>query len=201
MSTSLGDIILELHRDKAPISVTNFLEYVDGGFYDGTIFHRVIPNFMIQGGGFTADLKQKAARPPIRNEWTNGLRNERGTIAMARLPQPDSATSQFFINVRDNATLDGDVATGSPGYAVFGRVADGLEVIDAIKIVRTTRSGMHEALPVEAVTMVKVARISEEDARKRIEASKAARAEKEAKAAEAPPEDPKSDQKSDQPSR
>jgi len=194
MSTSKGDIILELKRDKAPISVANFLEYVDAEFYDGTIFHRVIPNFMIQGGGFTGDLKQKAARPPIRNEWTNGLRNERGTIAMARLPQPDTATSQFFINVRDNATLDGDVATGSPGYAVFGRVVDGLDVVDAIKSVRTSRAGVHEALPVEPVVIVKVARLSEDDAKKRIEESKAAKA---AAAAEAASGESKGDQKAD----
>ncbi len=134
MKTSLGTIVIELYPDKAPISVENFLKYVDSGFYNGTIFHRVISNFMIQGGGFTADREQKATRPPIKNESTNGLKNVRGTIAMARMSDPNSATAQFFINVQDNPGLD---YPSYGGYAVFGKVVEGMDVVDKIKAVPT----------------------------------------------------------------
>ncbi len=134
MQTSMGKVVIELSPDKAPISVENFLKYVDSGFYDGTIFHRVISNFMIQGGGFTANREQKGTRPPIKNESKNGLKNLRGTIAMARLPDPDSATAQFFINVQDNAGLD---YPSYGGYAVFGKVVEGMDVVDKIKAVPT----------------------------------------------------------------
>jgi len=133
--TSQGTILLELNREKAPLTVNNFLRYVDDGFYDGTIFHRVIPDFVIQGGGFEPGLIQKQTRPPIRNESDNGLRNDRGTIAMARTNDPDSATSQFYINVVDNDSLN--ATAGANGYTVFGRVIDGLDVVDRIAEVET----------------------------------------------------------------
>lgn len=139
LETTLGDIVLELNAEKAPISTYNFIRYVEEGFYHGTIFHRVIRDFMLQGGGYTPqmDLKRLELRPPIKNEWQNGLKNERGTIAMARLPdQPDSATSQFFINVVDNVAgtaNDLDSPRDGAGYAVFGRVVEGMEVVDKIK--------------------------------------------------------------------
>ncbi len=136
MKTSLGDITLELYPDKAPKSVENFLAYVKSGFYNGTVFHRVIPGFMIQGGGFTADLRQKKTRAPIAIESRNGLSNLRGTLAMARTADPNSATAQFFINTVDNPRLDyaGDA---NPGYAVFGKVVDGMDVVDKIRAVPT----------------------------------------------------------------
>jgi cyclophilin family peptidyl-prolyl cis-trans isomerase len=137
LETSMGDIVIELEREKAPVTVENFLGYVEKGFYDRTIFHRVIQGFMIQGGGFTAEMKDKPTEAPIVNEASGGLKNERGTIAMARTNNPDSATSQFFINHKDNANLNyGGPAT--PGYAAFGRVVEGMEVVDAIAAVRTT---------------------------------------------------------------
>ncbi len=139
MQTSEGDVYLELYNDKAPLSVANFLNYAKEGFYDGTIFHRVISTFMIQGGGFTEDLERKPTKDPIKNEANNGLKNLRGTIAMARLPDPHSATSQFFINVQDNAALNftGEQNTNTWGYAVFGEVVKGMDVVDEIRFTAT----------------------------------------------------------------
>ncbi|MHC4149284.1 MAG: peptidylprolyl isomerase [Planctomycetota bacterium] len=137
LETSMGDIVIELEREKTPVTVENFLRYVEKGFYDGTIFHRVIPKFMIQGGGFTADMKDKPTEAPIVNEASGGLKNERGTIAMARTNDPESATSQFFINHGDNPNLNYGGAAG-PGYAAFGKVVEGMEVVDAIAAVGTT---------------------------------------------------------------
>lgn len=153
VSTSTGDIKLELYEKEAPITVANFLSYASDGFYDGTVFHRVINNFMIQGGGFTADMKQKPTKPPIKNEADNGLKNERGTIAMARTAAVDSATSQFFINHTDNAFLDNGVRDF--GYAVFGKVVEGMEVVDKIAAVRTKAGDV----PVETVTIVSVKKV------------------------------------------
>jgi cyclophilin family peptidyl-prolyl cis-trans isomerase len=151
--TSLGKFTVELDQKKAPITVENFLGYVRAGHFDGTIFHRVIPGFMVQGGGFDAQLNQKRVGPPIVNEAKNGLRNERGTIAMARTNDPNSATAQFFVNTVNNDFLN--KKTGSDGYAVFGRVVSGMDVVDKIEKVRTaTRNGM-ENVPVEPVTVVK----------------------------------------------
>lgn len=135
ISTSKGDIVVELNQEKAPVSVANFLKYVNENFYDGTIFHRVIKGFMIQGGGMTADMRQKQTNPPIVNEAKNGLKNDRGTIAMARTSDPDSATSQFFINHADNDFLNYGVRDA--GYAVFGKVVEGMDVVDAIANVKT----------------------------------------------------------------
>ncbi len=138
METSLGNVKLELFTKEAPISVRNFLGYVTGGFYDGTVYHRVIPNFMIQGGGFTADLQQKQTNPPIKNEADNGLKNRRSTLAMARTMVVDSATAQFFINVKDNGFLDHrDKTQQGYGYAVFGKVSEGMDVVDKIAAVKT----------------------------------------------------------------
>lgn len=142
METSMGPIEVELYADKAPESVKNFLAYAKDGFYDGTVFHRVINNFMIQGGGFTADMKKKDTKPPVKNEATNGLKNERGTLAMARTPVVDSATAQFFINVKDNDFLNHrDTSPSGYGYAVFGKVTSGMEVVDKIKAVKTGACG------------------------------------------------------------
>jgi peptidyl-prolyl cis-trans isomerase A (cyclophilin A) len=154
MSTSKGDIKIELFKDKAPITVENFLSYVNDGFYDGTIFHRVIPNFMIQGGGFTPDFKQKPTKQPIKNEAANGLKNLRGTMAMARTQDVDSATSQFFINLVDNGFLDKGVR--DYGYAVFGKVIDGMDVVDAIGAVETGHKGMYGDVPQEDVVIKSV---------------------------------------------
>ena len=137
MDTSLGTIKIELFEDKAPITVKNFLGYVDDKFYDGTVFHRVIPNFMIQGGGMEPGLKEKRTKDPIKNESDNGLPNVRGAIAMARTNQPNSATAQFFINVKDNSFLDKAQARDGVGYCVFGRVIEGMDVVDKIKAVKT----------------------------------------------------------------
>ncbi|NJL43794.1 MAG: peptidyl-prolyl cis-trans isomerase [Nitrosarchaeum sp.] len=156
IETSEGVIELELDAGKAPVTVENFLGYVDAGFYDGTIFHRVIDGFMIQGGGFTPDGSQKKTRAPILLESGNGLRNARGTIAMARTSVPDSATSQFFINVVDNAFLD--KAPGNDGYAVFGRVTKGMDVVDRIAKVSTRSKGGNRDWPVQDVVIVRVAR-------------------------------------------
>ena len=145
LETSLGTIKIALDRDKAPISTENFLAYVRAGHYDGTIFHRVIPNFMIQGGGFDASMKQKPTKPPIKNEAKNGLKNRRGTVAMARTNDPDSATSQFFINVKDNTALD--YGMRNPGYAVFGEVVEGMDVVDRIVAVPTTMRGPYSDVP------------------------------------------------------
>jgi cyclophilin family peptidyl-prolyl cis-trans isomerase len=152
----MGDITLQLDRQAAPATVDNFLRYVQEGFYDGTIFHRVIPDFMIQAGGHTADMTLKQTHPPIVNESANNLKNSRGSIAMARTDQPDSATSQLFINLVDNHRLD--YAPARPGYAVFGRVIDGMKVADAIARVPTTTHGPHSNAPVEPV-IIKSARI------------------------------------------
>lgn len=157
VSTNHGDITLELYKDRAPVSVENFIEYANEGFYDGTLFHRVVPKFMIQGGGFTRSLEEKPTRPPIQNEATNGLRNLRGTLAMARRQTLRSATSQFYINVADNRMLD---HTGfSPadfGYAVFGRVLDGMDVVEKIAAVPTGSSGGMDDVPVEPVVITGV---------------------------------------------
>jgi cyclophilin family peptidyl-prolyl cis-trans isomerase len=158
LSTNKGDITIELDAAKAPASVANFLNYVDSGHYDGTVFHRVIAGFMIQGGGLTADMKQKKTHPPIKNEWKNGLKNMRGSVAMARLGgNADSATSQFFINVVDNSFLDRPQPDGA-AYAVFGKVVAGMEVVDEIRKVPTGDKGGHSDVPIEAVTITKVAR-------------------------------------------
>ncbi len=150
LQTSKGDIIIELNPQAAPISVDNFLRYVEEGFYDGTIFHRVIYNFMIQGGGFTKDMQQKETHKPIKNEANNGLSNYRGTIAMARANDPDSATAQFFINHIDNYKLDYN-SEQYPGYAVFGKMIEGFDVLDEIaKVETTTRQGYND-VPVEPV--------------------------------------------------
>ena len=151
LSTSAGDIHIELYADKAPISVKNFLAYVESGHYDGTIFHRVIPDFMIQGGGFTTDMQQKKTNAPIKNEADNGLSNEPYTLAMARTSDINSATCQFFINLADNTFLDH--GTRDFGYAVFGKVVKGTEVVDKIAEVKTGRNGGHSDVPLTAVTI------------------------------------------------
>jgi cyclophilin family peptidyl-prolyl cis-trans isomerase len=156
-NTSKGDFTVELFSDDAPISAENFLAYVDSEFFDGTIFHRVIPGFMIQGGGFTEDMKQKSGRDPIKNEAKNGRKNLRGTLSMARTNDVNSATSQFFINLKDNDFLDNKA--GSFGYAVFGQVTSGMDVVDAIAKVKTGRRGHHDDVPVEAVIITKVSRV------------------------------------------
>jgi cyclophilin family peptidyl-prolyl cis-trans isomerase len=153
METSLGTVKLELDDVKAPLTVANFLSYVDEKFFDNTIFHRVIPDFMIQGGGFAPGLRQKTTKAPVKNESPNGLSNVRGSIAMARTNDPDSATAQFFINVVDNArSLD------KPRYCVFGKVVEGMDVVDKIKAVATGRRGMHENVPVQEVVIQSVRR-------------------------------------------
>lgn len=157
LKTSLGEIELQLDAEKAPITVENFLAYVDAGFYNGLIFHRVIENFMIQGGGFDAEMTQKATQPPIRNESDNGLSNRRGTIAMARTRAPDSATAQFFINTVNNFNLDG--ASSRPGYAVFGEVVRGMDVVDRIRAVQTTSRNRMADVPVEPVVIESAARV------------------------------------------
>jgi peptidyl-prolyl cis-trans isomerase B (cyclophilin B) len=157
METSMGDITIELFKDKAPISAENFLSYMNDGFYDGLIFHRVIRSFMIQGGGFTPDMKQKDTKAPIKNEAGNGLSNKRGTIAMARTQVVDSATSQFFINVKDNLQLDhSDETARGFGYCVFGKVTGGMDVVDEIKKVKTTTHGQYQDVPAEPVLIKKV---------------------------------------------
>jgi peptidyl-prolyl cis-trans isomerase A (cyclophilin A) len=145
--TSAGDIVLELDREKAPKTVDNFVQYVKAGHYDGTIFHRVIPGFMIQGGGMKPDLSEKPTRPPIPLESRNGLLNLAGTVAMARTNDPNSATSQFFINVADNAFLDQANSRDGNGYAVFGKVIAGMDVVDKIKAVPTKSAGPHQNVP------------------------------------------------------
>lgn len=154
LSTSLGDIVVELDAAKAPKTVENFLQYVNDKHYDGTVFHRVIGNFMIQGGGFGADMQQKATRAPIPLEASNGLKNDRGTIAMARTSNPNSATSQFFINVVDNAGLNAPSPDGH-GYTVFGKVVAGMDVVDKIRAVPVGNRGMHQNVPQTPVTIVK----------------------------------------------
>ena len=155
LETSKGTMVIELDAEKAPKSAANFVEYVKDGFYDGLIFHRVIPNFMVQGGGMNPDMSQKANKAPIQNEANNGLKNDRGTLAMARTNDPHSATSQFFINLKDNDFLNH--TSESPagwGYAVFGKVTEGLETIDEIAKVQTDNVGGHGDVPTEAVTII-----------------------------------------------
>ena len=157
LSTGFGEVTIELYDAEAPISVQNFLQYVEDGFFDGTIFHRVIPDFVLQGGGFTADMKQKKTRPPIKNEAENGLKNKRGTLSMARTHEIDSATSQFFINLKDNDFLDH--GTRDFGYAVFAKVTDGMEIIDRIAQVATGNHGMHQDVPLEPVVILSAKRV------------------------------------------
>jgi cyclophilin family peptidyl-prolyl cis-trans isomerase len=159
LKTSRGSIVIELFEEESSVTVGNFLKYVEAGFYDGTIFHRVIPEFMIQGGGFTAGMQRKQTHPAIVNEASHGLKNDRGTIAMARQTAPDTATSQFFINQRDNDSLN-YVAGVKPGYAVFGRVVEGMDVVDGIASVKTTRKGPYSDVPVEAVVIESAAVVS-----------------------------------------
>ncbi len=156
MSTNQGDITLELFPDLAPITVKNFLDYADSGFYNGLIFHRVIPDFMIQGGGFEPDLKRRETRAPIRNEASNGLLNGRGSIAMARTSDINSATAQFFINLKHNTFLNHGARDF--GYAVFGRVVDGMDIVDQIAVVPTRRVGPHANLPAKPVVIRSVQR-------------------------------------------
>lgn len=157
IQTSMGDIKIELYQDKAPISVKNFITYAEENAYDGTIFHRVIDGFMVQGGGFTKDFKQKPTHAPIKNEADNGLKNVRGTLAMARTSVVDSATSQFFINVTDNSFLDFRGKNPSEyGYAVFGKVIDGMDVVDKMKKVKTGSYGPHQDVPKETVEILHV---------------------------------------------
>jgi peptidyl-prolyl cis-trans isomerase A (cyclophilin A) len=148
--TSMGNIVLELNAQAAPVTVKNFLGYVEDGFYDGTIFHRVIPGFMIQGGGFTKEMQKKQTRDPIVNEASNGLGNERGTIAMARTSDPDSATCQFFINHNNNMPLN-YASASNPGYAVFGKVTEGMDTVDAIASTKTTTRGGYQNVPVTPI--------------------------------------------------
>jgi cyclophilin family peptidyl-prolyl cis-trans isomerase len=156
MKTSKGDLTIELDAQSAPKTVENFLNYARAGHYDGTIFHRVIANFMIQGGGFTPDMKQKGTKPPIVNESSNGLSNKKYTIAIARTSVPDSATSQFFINVTDNDFLDKAKSGDRVGYCVFGKVTSGTDVVEAIKAVATTNKNGHGDVPVETVLIESV---------------------------------------------
>lgn len=159
METSLGTVVIELYPDKAPKTVANFLGYVQSGHYDGTLFHRVIPNFMVQGGGFTTDMNEKQSRDPVVNESANGLENKRGTLAVARAAQPDSGTCQFFINLRDNAFLDRARFNDKVGYCVFGKVIEGMDVVDKIATVKTGNRGVYNDVPVEDV-VIKSARVA-----------------------------------------
>ena len=157
METSKGTIVLEVFPDEAPETVKNFLQYVRWGHYDGTIFHRVIPDFMIQGGGFSTDMKRQATEMPVRNEADNGLKNKRGTVAMARTPDPHSATDQFFINTKSNGFLNHKNTTAEGwGYTVFGKVVKGMDVVNAISGVKTAKKGMMSNVPVEPVKIIKM---------------------------------------------
>jgi len=155
--TTLGDFTVELLEKAAPLSAANFLKYIDDGFFDGTIFHRVVPGFVIQGGGFTEDMTQKRTQPPVKNEADNGLKNQRGTLSMARTSDVNSATSQFFVNLKDNDFLDH--SRGNFGYAVFARVTAGMDVIDKIAAVATGKKRGFDDVPVEAVIMKSVRRM------------------------------------------
>lgn len=155
LQTSEGDIRIELNAEKAPKSVANFLQYVKAGHYNGVVFHRVIPNFMVQTGGYDAKLNQRPTKPPIPLESHNGLSNLRGTVAMARTNDPNSATAQFFINVVDNFFLDGEPDNPASGYAVFGQVVEGMDVVDKIRAAETTSRGMHQNLPIKAIFITK----------------------------------------------
>lgn len=157
--TTLGDFSIEFFEKEAPVSVANFLKYIDDGFFDGTIFHRIVPGFVIQGGGFTEDMTQKKTLPPIKNEADNGLKNSRGSLSMARTNDVNSATSQFFVNLKDNDFLDH--TRGNFGYAVFARVTDGMDVIDKIAAVETGRRRGFDDVPVEPVIMKSVHRIGQ----------------------------------------
>jgi cyclophilin family peptidyl-prolyl cis-trans isomerase len=179
ISTSKGDMLLELDAVKAPISVDNFMKYVKAGFYDGTVVHRIVPGFVVQGGGFDQAMVQKQTNPAIKNEWKNGLKNGRGTISMARLPSPDTATSQFFLNLKDNPALDG---ANGPGYAVFGKIVVGLDVLDAMGAAPTTskevtdqagRKQVFSDVPMEAIVMTKAVELDAASAASMIEAAKA----------------------------
>lgn len=161
LETSMGDIVVQLNSRKAPLSTANFLQYVKSGFYDGTIFHRVIKGFMIQGGGLTQDMKEKSGHAPIKNEASNGLRNQRYTIAMARTSDPDSATSQFFINTVNNRFLDADKAQDGVGYAVFGEVIKGTDVVRKIEAVPTTTHGNYQDVPATPVVIKSATELSE----------------------------------------
>jgi len=157
MKTSMGDVEIELFRDKAPVTVANFLKYAENGFYNGTIFHRVIGNFMIQGGGHTPGMGEKKTLPPIKNEASNGISNKAGTVAMARKPDPHSATAQFFINVADNPFLDYKSPTAEGyGYCVFGKVIKGSDVVEKIRKVQTGSSGYFQDVPVKDVIIYKI---------------------------------------------
>lgn len=159
LETTAGDILLEFFPDKSPLAAANFLQYVDEGFYKDTIFHRVIKGFMIQGGGLTLRLEKKPTRPPIANEAANGLKNTRGSLAMARVADPHSAAAQFFINTADNPELDFSSADAEGfGYSVFGQVADGMEVVDKIEKSKVRATGEHEALPVDSVLILNASR-------------------------------------------
>lgn len=151
IKTNLGDITLELFEKESPLTVANFKNYIGQHFYDGTIFHRTIPGFMIQGGGFNENFEQKATEKPIQNESSNGLGNTRGTLAMARTSAPHSATAQFFINVVDNEFLN--AKAGQPGYAVFGKVTSGMEIVDVIAVTPTQNRGMHQNVPVQSIVI------------------------------------------------
>lgn len=159
LETSSGDILVELFADKAPETVANFLEYVDSGFYANTIFHRVIKNFMIQGGGMGVRMDEKATRPPVKNEADNGLKNERGTLAMARTMAPHSASAQFFVNLIDNDFLNHtEPTTQGWGYCVFGKVTEGMDVVDKIAKLKTKSAGMHDDVPVDMVVITSASR-------------------------------------------
>ena len=159
LETTSGDILVELYPDKAPETVANFLKYVDNGFYNNTIFHRVIPGFMIPGGGLTARMQQKDTEAPIKNEADNGLKNDRGTIAMARTMDPHSATAQFFINLVDNDFLNFQAPSGNGwGYCVFGKVTEGMDVVDKIAKVKTTTVGMYQDVPSDLVVITGASR-------------------------------------------
>ena len=161
LQTSLGDVVIELNEEAAPVTTANFQSYVTDGFYDGTIFHRVISGFMIQGGGFTEDMANKRTKAPIVNEASNGLKNDRGTIAMARTNNPDSATSQFFINHNNNDSLNYS-GPRNLGYAVFGKVVEGMDIVDAIAKVKTTSRQGHDDVPVEPIVIESASFVSEE---------------------------------------
>ena len=152
IQTSMGEIVIAVDTEKAPVTAANFLKYVAEKFFEGTIFHRVIPDFMIQGGGFSPDMAQTETGSPIVNEASNGLKNDRGTLAMARTNDPDSATAQFFINLKDNAFLN-YAGPANPGYAVFGKVTEGMDVVDAIAGVKTAQKGGHDDVPVETISI------------------------------------------------
>jgi cyclophilin family peptidyl-prolyl cis-trans isomerase len=159
IDTSLGTVKVELYEDKAPITVKNFLDYVDNKFYDGTVFHRVIPTFMIQGGGFEPGMKEKQTKATIKNESSNGVKNDRGTLAMARTPEPDSASAQWFINLKDNDFLNKERAQDRVGYAVFGKVTEGMDVVDKIAQVKTGQRGPHGDVPVKDVVIKSIRRV------------------------------------------